>query len=119
GLMMVDFDGSGNYNFFLAAENGGIYGFDTKGRPLPGWNPRTGAGDIRHPLKHFQQDGKDYLVALAGEKTIHCFQRDGSVRFPPIVLEGKLPFSMPAVQSYPGAGRIVLCDDSGTATVIN
>ena len=119
GLMMIDFDGSGSYNFFLAAENGGIYGFDTKGRPLPGWNPRTGVGDIRHPLKHFQQDGKDYLVALAGERTVHCFQRDGSVRFPPIVLEGKLPFSMPAVQSYPGAGRIVLCDDGGTATVIN
>jgi hypothetical protein len=72
GVTVVDFDGNQQYSFFMACANGSIYGFDQLGRPLQGWNPLRGVGEVRHPVVHFQNDGKDYLLVLNEAGSAFC-----------------------------------------------
>ncbi|NJL75806.1 MAG: PQQ-binding-like beta-propeller repeat protein [Saprospiraceae bacterium] len=67
GLTLVDFDQMQAYNYFLACENGNIYGYELPSFPLLGWNPQVIGQIIQHPIKHFQIPEKDFIVA-ASEK---------------------------------------------------
>jgi len=117
GVTVVDFDGNGEYSFFVACANGSVYGFDRLGRPLQGWNPLRGVGEVRHPLVHFQQDGKDYLLVLNEAGRLFAFQRNGSRRFNTINLGKSCP-EPPQVQSSGNSSRIVVTDKNGTAHII-
>lgn len=123
GLTVVDFDDNRRYNLFVACANGNLYGYDQYGRPLPGWNPQGGVGQVVQPVLHFQKDDKDYIVALSKTGRLSVFGRDGSQRFGAIQLEGK--FNGPP-QADPGPkspriacantlGKVFICTlDGGT-----
>lgn len=118
GVAVVDFDGDQNYHFFIACANGGLYGFDKLGRPLPGWNPLRGVGEVQHPVVHFQTQGKDYLLVLNEAGKLLAFKRDGSYRFAPVNLGMACP-EPPQVQLSSKGDRIVVTDKNGTAHVIS
>ena len=118
GLTVIDFDGLGDYGYFVACENENLYGFESTGRPLPGWNPQSGIGKIEHPLRHFEQDGRDFILALNEEGSLYVFKKDGSRRFAPKSFESHFisPLAFQADDLYT---RIVATDQQGTARVVN
>lgn len=117
GMTVVDFDGNQQYSFFVACANGGIYGFDQLGRPLQGWNPLRGVGEVRHPILHFQDNSKDFLIALSEAGKLSAFKRDGSNRFAAVNFGTQCP-SPPQVQLSGKENRIVATDKNGKAHVV-
>lgn len=117
GVTVVDFDANQQYSFFVACANGGIYGFDQLGRPLQGWNPLGGVGEVQHPVLHFQDTGKDFLVALNNLGKLSVFKRDGNNRFAPINF-GVPCLSPPQLQLSEKEKRIVATDKNGKAHVV-
>jgi len=117
GVTAIDFDSNQQYSFFVACANGGVYGFDHLGRPLQGWNPLRGVGEVRHPILHFQQDGKDFLIVLNESGKLFAFKRDGSNRFATVNFGVQCP-SPPEVQLFEKSNRIVATDKNGRAHVV-
>lgn len=118
GLTVVDFDGLESYGYFVACENGNLYGFEANGRPLTGWNPCSGIGLVYHPLKHFERKGKDYIAALNDEGALHVFKKDGSRRFAPKSFDSHF-ISPLDFQANDISTRIVAADQQGTVRVVN
>lgn len=118
GVLVLDFDNNKKYHFFVACDNGNMYGYDQYGRPLPGWNPKTGVGDIRSPLQHFAHQNKDYLVALSTRGKLSVFGRNGVNRFPPVPLEGTFK-TPPQCDAHATAPRITCANTDGIVVVVN
>lgn len=116
GVVAVDFDKSLKYNYFIACANGNLYGYDQFGRPLPGWNPQTGVGQVTHPVLHFQHGNKDYFAALNRAGKLFVYGRNGAERFPPLQFSGK-NFSPPQADAVSKSPRIVCANDAGTVFV--
>lgn len=121
GLTVVDFDDNRRYSFFVACANGNVYGYDQYARPLPGWNPQSGAGRVDQPVLHFEREDKDYLVTLSRTGRLSVFGRDGSARFAPLQWEGKFagPPQADAVSRSPriaaanSLGKVYVCTLDG------
>ncbi|MEK7253477.1 MAG: DUF3352 domain-containing protein, partial [Bacteroidota bacterium] len=118
GVTVIDFFESKDYQFFIACENGLAYGFDEKGSPVEGWRPHEGIGKVRHPLVHFQEGGKDYLVLLDSAGVLKVYQKNGAARFPKVELGGFFN-QPPDFQAGKTGSRIVACDSSGSVSVVN
>ncbi|NNC95999.1 MAG: hypothetical protein HKN92_10585 [Chitinophagales bacterium] len=84
GATLVEYDLRSAYRIFIAGENGNIYGYYKDGRPLPGWNPKKGCGELAFPLQHIVVGQKDWLIAANKEGTIMMFNRKGESRLAPI-----------------------------------
>ncbi|MBK7870380.1 MAG: DUF3352 domain-containing protein [Saprospiraceae bacterium] len=117
GVAVVDFNKNRDYNFFVACANGAVYGFDKVGRPLIGWNPLRGVGELRHPILHFQYKERDYLVALNEQGQLNVYQRDGERRFAPKNFQSNFP-SPPDFELSARSNRIVIANSRGMAQVV-
>lgn len=122
GVIAVPLESARRYGLFIACANGNLYGFDAFGRPLQGWNPKSGAGRVAHPLLHFTASNRDYLVALDAEGRLLCADRLGKPHFPDLQLPG--PFTAtpplclwdggtPYITCINDAGRIFRCTTAG------
>ncbi len=118
GLLAIDFEGTKKYEFFIACANGNFYGFEKSGKPLSGWNPVLGVGVVRHPFLHFQNGGKDFIVAITERGMLHILRRNGGDRFSSQNFNA--PFlSPPSFQADRYSQRIVACDARGRVHNIN
>jgi hypothetical protein len=118
GLLTIDFEGTKKYEFFIACANGNFYGFEKSGKPLSGWNPVLGVGVVRHPFLHFQNGGKDFIVAITERGMLHILRRNGGDRFSSQNFNA--PFlSPPSFQADRYSQRIVACDARGRVHNIN
>lgn len=118
GMTAISFDRKSYEHYFLPSENGNLYGFDIRNTPLPGWNPLQGVGKVHIPLMHFQNAGKDFIVAITDAGKLLAFKRDASMRFPPVIVGNKLKAPV-FVQDYEPFPRIVLADSSGQLKIVN
>lgn len=118
GMIAIDFDNNLKFNYFVACANGNIYGYDHTGSALPGWNPNSAVGAVRHPVRHFQHDGKDYLLALNSVAQLHVFGRNGQPRFPALSLNGRFA-SPPQIDDHDRSPRIVCFNTQGKAFICN
>ena len=118
GIIAIDFDKNMKFNYFVACANGNLYGFDHTGSALPGWNPNSGVGVVEHPVRHFQFEGKDFIVALNTSAKLHVFGRNGQPRFSPVALSGRFA-SPPQVDANARTPRIVCFNTLGKAFVCN
>lgn len=124
GVSMIDFDKNRRPSYLIPCANGHIYGFDWNGRALQGWNPSIQAGVCPFPVAHFQFQGKDYLGALNSEGKLMIFNREGTPRFDPITLHGKIhsPLGVdkaggkPYFISVNEAGVVFTCGPEGKLT---
>lgn len=87
GATVVDFDKNSKFSFFVACENGKVYGFGHLGKPLDGWSGLSVGGSVQQPVLHFQHKGKDYLAVLTKLGLLSVFGRDGNLRFSPVQLD--------------------------------
>ena len=117
GVAAVDFDGLKDYNFFVACQNDKLYGFKKTGSPLEGW-PQSGIRRVKHPILHFQQDEKDFLVALNTNGKLMAFDRKGEKRFSDVQLHDNFT-SPPDFDDIKRAPRIVAVNDRGEAHIVN
>lgn len=121
GVTLVDFDGQRSYAFFIACANNNAYGYDTFGRPLPGWNPLPDIGRVVHPFLHFQSDHKDYLTLLNQRGILRAFSRSGESRFASVNMgtsvvgppQVDLAGANPRIVCFDGAGKALVCNLSG------
>ncbi|MBL7782477.1 MAG: DUF3352 domain-containing protein [Saprospiraceae bacterium] len=118
GILAVDFDKNLKFNYFVACENENLYGFDHTGSALPGWNPNRDAGKIVHPMLHFQEDGKDFLVALNKAAQLMVYGRNGQPRFNAVALSGRFA-SPPQVDLRSQSARIACFNTQGKVFVCN
>jgi hypothetical protein len=119
GVTAVDFNGDHRHSLFVACANGNLYGFDQFGRPLPGWNPKSGVGRVKHPLLHVKKETKDYLAVLSLEGQLSVFDRSGDPHFAPQQFEGNFFVSPPQIDAAAESVRIVCANAAGRAYVCN
>lgn len=123
GMLVVDFDKNTKFSYFVACENGNLYGLGHLGKTLEGWNARPVSGPVRQPMLHFQHKGKDYLVLLSENGLLSVFGRDGSLRFPTLQWEGVFnsrPVAdlVPRIYAANTAGQLFSCDLQGNSSVV-
>ncbi len=118
GVLAVDFDDNGKYQFFVACRNGNVYGFERIGRPVPGWNPLTGEGRVDFPIKHFQKGGKDFVMITKSDYKMNVYDRNGKERFKPIRFKDKIR-SAPDFDTHSPGARMVALNRKGLLEVIN
>jgi len=118
GVVVVDFQKRKEYAYFLACENGNVYGFSQLGKPLPGWNPQAGQGLVRRPVQHFVYKNQDYLLVLNDRGQLSAFKRDGSRRFSPTKLDAIMTGPM-GLDFANNRMRIVGSDERGRLYVLN
>lgn len=119
GVTAVDFNDDHKYGLFVACENGNLYGFDQYGRPLTGWNPQSGVGQVRHPLIHFKSETKDYLAVLGRDGQLSVFNRIGVPLLAPMKFDGDFSANPPQFEIRPENQRIICMDASGKAYCCN
>jgi len=113
GLLAVPLSSARRYGLFVACANGNLYGFDAYGRPLPGWNPKGGAGVITHPLLHFTWSDRDYFIALDTQGRLTCADRLGNDHFAPLQLPGSFKVNPPQYVEMNGTPYILCINDNG------
>ncbi|MDX1911606.1 MAG: DUF3352 domain-containing protein [Saprospiraceae bacterium] len=123
GMLVVDFDKNTKFSYFVACENGNLYGLGHLGKTLDGWNARPISGPVRQPMLHFQHKGKDYLVLLSENGLLSVFGRDGSLRFPTLQWEGvfntrAIADPVPRIYAANTAGQLFSCDLQGNTNVV-
>jgi hypothetical protein len=117
GLMVADYDTTRDYRYFVACDDGNIYGFRNGGELLEGWSPKANVGIIRFPLQHFEVEGKDYIVAQNDETEMLFFERNGSPRMDSVHFNTKTNSTFGYDLTEPQ--RIVFADDKGKAHILN
>lgn len=75
GAKVVDFDQNTKFSFFVACENGKIYGFGHLANLWMGWNGLPSNGVVKQPILHFQHKGKDYLAVLTEAGLLSVYGR--------------------------------------------
>jgi hypothetical protein len=117
GMLVVDYDNTRDYRYFLASGDGSLYGFKQDGTFLEGWSPKSDVGKITFPVQHFNTSGKDYLVALNEAGRMLFFQRNGEIRMNPVELEDLFLSNFGVDLSEPQ--RIVTANQEGKAYILN
>lgn len=118
-VLSVDFDHNGRYHHFIAGKKKTLYGFTPTGDLLPAWSPLVGIDTtLSRPMKHFQYNHKDFLLALSDEGTLYAFKRDGTPRFDSIP-SGQAASSPLYFQNEKTWQRIAWGDPSGLAHIVN
>lgn len=118
---VTDFDKNARFNYFVACDNGKIYGFGASGKPLDAWNAVPSKGTVKAPILHFQFKGKDYLAVLTEQGLLSVYGRDGTLRFSPLQLPGKFlgpltadpAAAAPHIYTANTEGKLFACDLEG------
>ncbi|MCH2020846.1 MAG: DUF3352 domain-containing protein [Saprospiraceae bacterium] len=79
GVVVHDF-GNGP-RFFIACENGGIYGYDQNGKPVSGWQPLKHAGTVDYSLACMTYNKKNYLVTYNKSGACKAYMLNGDSCF--------------------------------------
>lgn len=117
GLLLADF-GDEDFGIYVACENKIIYGFDERGIPLSGWNSIEGAGEVKIPMKHFETEDKDFIVAINSEGSVFSFGKDGFIEMEAanVSIKNTSPLFF---QIGKLDGRMTIADKEGEAIVFN
>ncbi len=115
GVLVLSLESARRYGLFIACANSNLYGFDAYGRPLPGWNPKAGAGRVEHPLLHFAWANKDYIAALTPQGRLICADRAGNKHFADVQLQGSFTTTPPLCIWEKNTPYILCINDAGRA----
>lgn len=67
-------------SYFIPCSNGNIYGYDVKGAPLAGWNPKK-VGVLKHSLQLVEQNKNTYLLGTTENTSVYAWDIKGAERF--------------------------------------
>lgn len=116
GVLAVDFQQEGIYEFFLPCQNG-IYAFSEGGVPLAQWNPLPAPGRFSQSIQHLQGRTEDYLLGFSEAGVLFNWKRGGGEHFAAIQLS---PTDSPlGVDANPSQLQVAVVDKRGLAQVVN
>jgi len=91
-LAVFDYEQERDYRILLATKDGRVLNYGLDGLPVKGWEtPKLGAPALS-AVEHLRLKGKDHLIAVATDGTLHVFDRRGAVR-------ERLPLKLDAPQA--------------------
>lgn len=64
--------------YFIPCNNGAIYGYEGNGKPLPGWSPKTGVGNITASINAFNIGRRLYVSGFSTKGTLSLFDIRGN-----------------------------------------
>jgi hypothetical protein len=74
---VVDYDGSKNYRYAIADDDGKVALTDKDGNPLDGWNPKDFKVELACPVRHYRIGGTDVFLVVLTNGEIHLLSRRG------------------------------------------
>ncbi|HCY40911.1 MAG TPA: hypothetical protein DHV48_06070 [Prolixibacteraceae bacterium] len=79
GVSVAEYGKNKEYRFFVAGEDKKVYVYDRDGRLIPKWNFDVTESLVNKPIRHYDIDGKDYLV-FADKQNTYFLDRSGKSR---------------------------------------
>lgn len=64
--------------YFIPSTNGAIYGYEGNGKPLPGWSPKTGAGNVTASVNAFNIGTRLYVSTFSTSGALNLFDIKGN-----------------------------------------
>ena len=80
GHALFDYANNRNYRILIAGDNGMLYNFDKKAKAVSGWKFKKTNSKLGEPVKHFVQNGKDYILYTSKDKNTQLLARNGTKR---------------------------------------
>ncbi|MCK9411844.1 MAG: hypothetical protein M0Q53_06060 [Prolixibacteraceae bacterium] len=117
GIVAIDYDGRRDYRFLVACSDRKVYNFDRSGKMIPGWQPKTSAGVVEFPVRHFTVGSKDYLVYFDRKHT-YVVDRQGRER---VKMRDEFVHSRNEVSMFKSQGMpvsMVTTDDRGNVWIL-
>jgi len=110
GVSIAEYGQNQEFRFFVAGEDQQVYAFDRDGKIVPKWNFAGAESMVTKPVRHYEIDGKDYLV-FSDKQNTYFLDRQGKSRE-----IQSAPFDHSGNQMYffqDGSPRIITTDPSG------
>lgn len=79
GVLVTQYMPSREFRYFVAGEDKQIYVYDRDGRLLPKWKFEGAQSQVTRPIRHFDIEGKDYIVVTDQQNT-YFLDRQGRSR---------------------------------------
>ncbi len=79
GVSVAEYGKNKEYRFFIAGEDKQIYVFDRDGRLIPNWKFEGSDGLVTSPIRHYDIDGKDFIV-FSDARNTYFLDRQGKNR---------------------------------------
>ncbi len=101
--------------FYIACNNGMVYGYNQFGKPLSGWRPLEANGRIPYTLKHMSFNQKKYFMGLNQGGQLQAFDPKGA-----LIFSAAQPIER--VNNWgldPTIGRVAVGTDLGTVKIFN
>ena len=120
-LNVIDYDKSKRYRIITSHDNGEIYFLNKSGSILDGWNPLKMEDDIVQSPFHVRVSGKDYIIIILKNGTIHVKNRRGvNYKGFPVKLNSEISNKVYLKKSiYPDKTILKLLTDEGTVYELN
>lgn len=83
-MQVVNYDNAGIYRYWVACENGNVYGYEQKGTPLSGWNPLANVGVVTQKIQHEVVNGLDFIFFNNKKGVFYALNRKGENRYTPV-----------------------------------
>lgn len=117
GMLMTEYKDNKNIRYFVACNNGNIYGYEHNGKPLSGWSPIANVGKIKSSVERVVVGGKDYIYFTNTEGTFNALTRSGDKRFKSVKSGAKNGFEYENEQFIAGSnGKVYFIDMKGAIT---
>jgi hypothetical protein len=110
GVSVAEYGKNKEYRFFVAGEDKKIYAYDLFGKLIPKWNFAGTESLVTKPIRHYDVDGKDYIV-FSDEQNTYFLDRQGKNREIAIA-----PFDRSGNQMFfinDGNPRLISTDQTG------
>ncbi len=88
-MTVTDYDNTREYRYFIPLQNKTIYVTDKNGTALKGWNFGKTKTVVKKPVKHFSNQGKDYIVFF-DQSEVYVTDRKGDLR---VIVSSKFPIA--------------------------
>jgi hypothetical protein len=79
GVSVAEYGQNKEFRFFVAGEDKKIYAYDRDGKLIPKWNFEGTESLVTKPIRHYDIDGKDYLV-FSDKQNTYFLDRQGKSR---------------------------------------
>ncbi|MBL0309046.1 MAG: hypothetical protein IPP77_05020 [Bacteroidetes bacterium] len=79
GLTLVNDPSSKSYRYYIPCDNGGVYGYESTGRPVSGWSPRAMAGRCTKPLQYIRNKEGGYFLAYTEDGKLLLIDEKGKL----------------------------------------
>ncbi|MBP6730408.1 MAG: hypothetical protein KA149_00020, partial [Chitinophagales bacterium] len=67
--------------YYIPCANGSIYGYESNGKPLSGWSPKTGIGVLSQPLQYINQKRNDLFIAFNTAGKLQLLDARGNLKW--------------------------------------